>query len=167
MTVESLVACGRFPHSSSQGRLSRADREAVEHAMELADVARLRSCDVRRLSGGQRQRAFVAMTLAQDADIVVLDEPTTYLDIGACHDVMRLVRRLNEDCGKTVVLVIHDLDPALRYSDRVAVMDAGSVAASGSVGEVYASRAIDDAFGIDLRRCGVGEGEAYVALPCA
>lgn len=167
MTVESLVACGRFPHSSSQGRLSRADCEAVEHAMELADVARLRSCDVRRLSGGQRQRAFVAMTLAQDADIVVLDEPTTYLDIGACHDVMRLVRRLNEDCGKTVVLVIHDLDLALRYSDRVAVMDAGSLAASGSVGEVYASRAIDDAFGIDLRRCGVGEGEAYVALPRA
>ena len=167
MTVESLVACGRFPYSSSQGRLSRADRAAVEYAMELADVACLRSRDLRRLSGGQRQRAFVAMTLAQDADIVVLDEPTTYLDIGACHDVMRLVRRLNEECGKTVVLVIHDLDLALRYSDRMAVMDAGAVTAAGAVNEVYASRAIDEAFGIDLHRCGVGSDEAYVALPRA
>lgn len=165
MTVESLVACGRFPYSSSQGRLSRADRAAVEHAMELADVACLRSCDLRRLSGGQRQRAFVAMTLAQDADTVVLDEPTTYLDIGACHDVMGLVRRLNEECGKTVVLVIHDLDLALRYSDRMAVMDAGAVTAAGTVDEVYASRAIDEAFGVDLHRCGVGSDEAYVALP--
>lgn len=167
MTVESLVACGRFPHSSSRGRLSCADREAVERAMELADVARLRSRDLRMLSGGQRQRAFVAMTLAQDTDIVVLDEPTTYLDIGACHEVMGLVRRLNEDCGKTVVLVIHDLDLALRYSDRVAVMNAGSVVAAGPVDEIYASQTIDDAFGVDLHRCDVCGGDAYIALPRA
>lgn len=167
MSVESLVACGRFPHSSGQGRLSRADREAVEYAMELADVTRFRSCDVGRLSGGERQRAFIAMTLSQDTDIVVLDEPTTYLDIGACHDVMRLVRRLNEEHGKTIVLVIHDLDLALRYSDKVVVVRDGSVIGEGEVGAVYESRAIDEAFGIDLHACEAPGGDAYVVFPRA
>ena len=81
-----------------------------------ASVARFRDCELRRLSGGERQRAFIAMTLAQDTDLIVLDEPTTYLDIRACHETMELVRRLNVEAGKTVVMVIHDLDLALRYS---------------------------------------------------
>ena len=107
MTVEALVACGRYPYQAHQGKLSREDREHVERALELAGIARFRTQELRRLSGGERQRAFIAMTLAQDTDLIVLDEPTTYLDIRACHETMELIRRLNEEAGKTIVMVIH------------------------------------------------------------
>ena len=155
MTVEALVACGRFPHLERQGRLGARDRELVEEAMVLAGVERFRACDVRRLSGGERQRAFVAMTLAQDTSIILLDEPTTFLDIGACHDLMELVSRLNRERGKTIVMVIHDLDLALRYSDKLVVMERGRVTCAGLVDEVLASGAIDRAFGVTVQ---VNEG---------
>ena len=105
---------------------------------------------MRKLSGGERQRAFVAMTLAQDTDLIVLDEPTTYLDINACHDLMALVRDLNRRDGKTVAMVIHDLDLALRYSDRLVVMERGRVTAEGSAEEVLAAGAIERAFSMDI-----------------
>lgn len=165
MTVESLVACGRFPYLNGRGRLSKADRDAVGRAMDLTDVARFRTCDLAHLSGGERQRAFIAMTLAQDAETVVLDEPTTYLDIGACHDVMRLVRRLNVEEDKTVVMVIHDLDLALRYSDRLVVMRDGSVLAAGEVDEVYASKAIDEAFDVEVCACSADGRRAFSVFP--
>ena len=152
MTVEALVACGRHPHQGLGGRLSPADRAAVEAAMERAGVARFRAHDVRRLSGGERQRAFLAMTLAQDTDLIVLDEPTTYLDINACHDLMALVRDLNRREGKTVAMVIHDIDLALRYSDRLIVMQKGNVTAQGPTGAVLASGAVGDAFAMDICR---------------
>lgn len=165
MTVEALVACGRYPYQAHQGRLSREDREQVERALELANVARFRDCELRRLSGGERQRAFIAMTLAQDTDLIVLDEPTTYLDIRACHETMELVRRLNVEAGKTVVTVIHDLDLALRYSDRLLVMERGCATASGTVGEVLATGAIERAFGVSIRTCATPEGTAYTLFP--
>lgn len=150
MTVAALVACGRHPHMGLGGRLTSRDRELVEAAMERAGVARFRDHDLRHLSGGERQRAFVAMTLAQNTDLIVLDEPTTYLDINACHDLMALVRDLNRREGKTVAMVIHDLDLALRYSDNLVVMEQGRVAAQGSVEEVFASGTVGDAFQMDI-----------------
>ncbi|MEC4185011.1 ABC transporter ATP-binding protein [Adlercreutzia sp. R21] len=150
MTVAALVACGRHPHMGFGGRLGSHDRELVEAAMERAGVARFRDHDLRHLSGGERQRAYLAMTLAQDTDLIVLDEPTTYLDINACHDLMALVRDLNRREGKTVAMVIHDLDLALRYSDNLVVMERGRVAAEGSVTDVLASGAIGDAFQMDI-----------------
>lgn len=141
MTVEALVACGRHPHLAWGGRLGPDDRAAVEAAMERAGVARFRSHDLRQLSGGERQRAHVARTLAQDTDLIVLDEPTTYLDISACHDLMALVRDLNRREGKTVAMVIHDLDLALRYSDYLVVMQKGRVVDAGPTDEVLASGA--------------------------
>ncbi|WP_302962879.1 ABC transporter ATP-binding protein [uncultured Adlercreutzia sp.] len=177
MTVEALVALGRHPHTGMGGRLSSEDRERVQAAMERAGVARFRGHDLRQLSGGERQRAFVAMTLAQDTDLIVLDEPTTYLDINACHDLMALVRDLNRRDGKTVAMVIHDLDLALRYSDRLAVMERGRVTAEGSAEEVLAAGAIERAFSMDIcpydrpATDGAGEGEgatpkrAYVLFP--
>lgn len=165
MTVEALVACGRYPYQFHDGRLSEEDREHVECAMRLAGVERFRSHDLRRLSGGERQRAFIAMTLAQDTGIVVLDEPTTYLDIGACHETMELVRMLNSDMGKTVVMVIHDLDLALRYSDNLMVMERGRHAFSGSVEAVLESGAIEQAFGVHIHPVTCGHGTSYSLFP--
>lgn len=150
MTVEALVACGRHPHLRWGGRLGPDDRAAVEAAMERAGVAAFRNHDLHQLSGGERQRAHLARTLAQDTDLIVLDEPTTYLDISACHDLMALVRDLNRREGKTVAMVIHDLDLALRYSDYLVVMQKGRVAAQGPTDEVLASGAVGDAFHMDI-----------------
>lgn len=150
MTVEALVACGRQPYVGWGGRLGPDDRGVVEAAMERAGVEVFRNHDLRQLSGGERQRAHLARTLAQDTDLIVLDEPTTYLDIGACHDLMALVRDLNRREGKTVAMVIHDLDLALRYSDCLVVMQKGRVAAQGPTDEVLASAAVGDAFQMDI-----------------
>lgn len=165
MSVEALVACGRYPYQTHSGRLDDLDREHVERAMELAGVERFRDHDLRRLSGGERQRAFIAMTLAQDTGIIVLDEPTTYLDIGACHETMELVRRLNAEMGKTVVMVIHDLDLALRYSDELMVMERGRRAFSGSVEAVLESGAIERAFGVHIHPVVCGHGMSYSLYP--
>ena len=165
VAVLALVACGRYPYQAHQGKLSREDREHVERALELAGIARFRTQELRRLSGGERQRAFIAMTLAQDTDLIVLDEPTTYLDIRACHETMELIRRLNEEAGKTIVMVIHDLDLALRYSDRLLVMERGRAAAAGTVEEVLATGAIERAFGVSIRPHEAAEGRAYTLFP--
>ena len=142
----------RPPSAPGVGRPTSAptDRAAVEAAMERAGVAVFRNHDLHQLSGGERQRAHVARTLAQDTDLIVLDEPTTYLDISACHDLMALVRDLNRREGKTVAMVIHDLDLALRYSDYLVVMRKGRVAAQGPTDEVLASGAVGDAFHMDI-----------------
>lgn len=150
MTVEALVACGRQPYVGWGGRLGPDDRGVVEAAMERAGVEAFRNHDLRQLSGGERQRAHLARTLAQDTDLIVLDEPTTYLDIGACHDLMALVRDLNRREGKTVAMVIHDLDLALRYSDYLVVVQKGRVLAQGPTEEVLASGAVGDAFQMDI-----------------
>jgi iron complex transport system ATP-binding protein len=150
MTVEGLVACGRFPYHSHQGSLDANDRTRVDEAMRRCGVERFRDVDVRRLSGGERQRAFIAMTLAQDTRIIVLDEPTTFLDVHACHETMLLLRQLNRSDGKTVVVIIHDLDLALRYSDRLAVMAHGRLLQEGTVPEILASRAIEEAFHVSV-----------------
>lgn len=150
MTVEALVACGRQPYVGWGGRLGPDDRGVVEAAMERAGVEVFRNHDLHQLSGGERQRAHLARTLAQDTDLIVLDEPTTYLDISACHDLMALVRDLNRREGKTVAMVIHDLDLALRYSDYLVVMQRGRVTAQGPTDAVLASGAVGDAFQMDI-----------------
>ena len=105
------------------------------------------------------------MTLAQDTELIVLDEPTTYLDIRACHETMELVRRLNEEAHKTIVMVIHDLDLALRYSDRLLVMERGRAVSSGTVEEVLAAGAIEHAFGVSIHPHEAKEGRAYTLFP--
>lgn len=165
MTVEALVACGRHPHLAHQGRLTQEDRDCIEYALDRAGISRFRTSDLRRLSGGERQRAFIAMTLAQDTRLIVLDEPTTYLDIHACHEVMQLVRALNEEEGKTVIMVIHDLDLALRYSDRLLVMERGCAVATGKVSEVLAADALEHAFGVSIHPHETTEGRAYALFP--
>lgn len=162
MTVEALVACGRYPHQSRQGRLSPQDRELVENALALTGIEGFRDHQLSQLSGGERQRAYIAMTLAQDTPLILMDEPTTYLDIGACHDLMRLVRKLNAEEGKTIIMVIHDIDLALRYSDRLVVMEKGVIKATGDVSSVLATGAIDHAFGIEVLPQDTHRGCGYV-----
>ncbi|MDR3314873.1 MAG: ABC transporter ATP-binding protein [Coriobacteriales bacterium] len=152
MEVEQLVQCGRFPHQTFAAPVSREDTRIVSEALEMTGAKPFRHKNVKNLSGGERQKVFLAMALAQDADIIVLDEPTAYLDIHACYDVMQLVCRLNEQLGKTIIMVLHDLQLALEYSHEIVVMQGGSILASGNSEEVIASHAIEDAFRISLRR---------------
>ena len=142
-----------------------ASREEARRMLEAVGLSHRLQHLPSQLSGGERQRAFIAMTLAQDTDLIVLDEPTTYLDIRACHETMELIRRLNEEAGKTIVMVIHDLDLALRYSDRLLVMERGRAAAAGTVEEVLATGAIERAFGVSIRPHEAAEGRAYTLFP--
>ena len=126
ITVETLVGHGRFPYLGLSRRMRPEDRQAVARAMALTGVDRWAGRDLRTLSGGERQRVYIAMALAQDTPVILLDEPTTYLDLGRQFELLELVRGLT---GKTVLLVLHDLTLALRYCDRLAVLEQGRLAA--------------------------------------
>lgn len=117
LRVEELVTFGRFPHTG--GRVTPEDREHVERALEFLDLLPYRHRFLDQLSGGQRQRAFVAMTIAQDTDYLLLDEPLNNLDIAHAASMMRLVRRAADELSKTVVMVVHDINVAAAYSDRI------------------------------------------------
>lgn len=149
LTVERLAAYGRYPHMSLGSRLSSRDRERVEEALREAGVWELRERELRSLSGGERQRAYIAMALAQDSQALLLDEPTTYLDIGQKKEVMELARRLNAR-GKTILAVLHDLSLAFSCSDYVAVMAEGELKAFGTPEEVSARTA--EIFGVKETR---------------
>ncbi|GLW62933.1 cobalamin/Fe3+-siderophore ABC transporter ATP-binding protein [Actinomadura rubrobrunea] len=148
LTVADLVARGRQPHQRWFRQWSAADTEAVERALSLTGLADLRDRPVDALSGGQRQRVWIAMILAQDTDALLLDEPTTYLDLAHQIEVLDLLRRLNRDAGRTVVAVLHDLNQACRYADHLVVMKDGRVAAQGPPAEVMDADRLADVFGL-------------------
>lgn len=150
MSVRRLVACGRYPHHGILATMDAADYEAVERALETCRLADLAERPVAELSGGQRQRAFIAMVLAQNTPIVLFDEPTSFLDVSACYEVMELMRSLKDEHGKTVVAVIHDIDLALRYSDEVCVMRDGKLLAQGAPQEAEVLAAVEDAFDVRI-----------------
>ena len=151
VTVADLVARGRHPHQSWLQQWSASHSAAVDEAMALTNVSQLRDRPVDSLSGGQRQRVWIAMVLAQDTDIVFLDEPTTYLDLAHSIDVLELVSTLNKEQGKTIVMVLHDLNLAARYSDNLVLMKDGSVTALGSPESTITPQALRDVFGLDSR----------------
>ena len=156
-SVRDELLCGQ---KATPERTARADE--VLDALGLGALADRHPAT---LSGGQKQRLALGVALMHDASVIVLDEPTTYLDIRACHETMELVRRLNEEAGKTIVMVIHDLDLALRYSDRLLVMERGRASAAGTVEEVLATGAIERAFGVSIRPHEAAEGRAYTLFP--
>lgn len=161
ITVERLAAHGRYPHLGFGRELAGEDRVLVERALEEAGVRDLRDRDLASLSGGERQRAYIAMALAQDSQVLLLDEPTTYLDVGQRYEVLELVRRLNAR-GKTVLMVLHDLSLAFGYSDYVALVNRGGLRAFGSAEEVFRSGAAEAAFGVRSARLPVGGKERYL-----
>ncbi|MCD4532821.1 ABC transporter ATP-binding protein [Nocardioides sp. cx-169] len=149
MTVGELAARGRQPHQPWYRQWSREDEEIAGQAMEATGVADLADRPLEELSGGQRQRAWIAMALAQRTDLLLLDEPTSHLDLAHAVEVLDLVVALRRDAGKTVVLVLHDLSLAARYSDHLVVMDAGRVVATGAPAEVVTETMLSTVFGID------------------
>ena len=165
MTVEMLVACGRYPHKSHQGRMDAADRACIDDAIRLLGLERFRENDVRSLSGGERQRAYMAMALAQDARIMVMDEPTAFLDVKAAHDAMGLARMMVDERKKSVIVIVHDVDLALRYADRIVVMDRGSLAGQGTSSEILELGAIERAFGVSVYKHNAADGTAYSLFP--
>ena len=152
MTVEALVSCGRYAHMGLFGGLTEQDRQIVAESMRVAGVEHLAHKAARALSGGERQRAFIAMVLAQRARTVLLDEPTTYLDPRAALDVMGLARGLVYEQGMTGAVVIHDLPLALRFCDRIAVMDSGRIVAVGTPAEILDQGVLEQVFGVMIAR---------------
>jgi iron complex transport system ATP-binding protein len=148
LTVRDLVAFGRFPHS--RGRITAEDDRHIRQALEFLDLEALADRFLDELSGGQRQRAFVAMVLCQDTDYVLLDEPLNNLDMKHAADMMRLLRRAADELGKTVVVVLHDINFASCYSDHIVAMRDGRVAAQGAPEEIMESGIIRSIFGIDV-----------------
>ncbi|MDY4349973.1 Fe(3+) dicitrate ABC transporter ATP-binding protein FecE [Pectobacterium brasiliense] len=148
ITVRDMVAYGRSPWLSLWGRLSPDDRQRVQLAMEKTHIVDFADKRLTDLSGGQRQRAFLAMLLAQDTPVVLLDEPTTYLDINHQVELMKLLRELNQ-AGKTVVTVLHDLNQASRYCDHLVMLSGGRVMAQGSPHEVMKPALLQQVFSID------------------
>ncbi|QLF94070.1 ABC transporter ATP-binding protein [Pseudomonas sp. ABC1] len=146
--VADLVARGRFAHQSLLRQWSREDERAVREAMQQAQVESLAERPVDELSGGQRQRVWLAMALAQETPLMLLDEPTTYLDIAHQLEVLELCRRLNRDSGRTLVMVLHDLNQAARYADHIIAMRDGRVLASGPPRTVLTPQLIERVFAI-------------------
>ena len=161
MSVRRLVECGRFPHHGMFATMDAADYEVVDRALATCGLAELAEHPVAELSGGQRQRAFIAMVLAQDAPVVLFDEPTSFLDVSACYEVMELMRSLKEKHGKTVVAVIHDINLALKYSDEVCVMRAGKLLAQGAPHEAEVLAAVEDAFDVRIELLHGELGSSY------
>lgn len=152
MTVRELVGQGRFAHLGLMGRAGPGDRGAIESALALTGVTDLADRPVDHLSGGERQRAWIALALAQEAPVLLLDEPTTFLDVGHQFEVLALVRRLADERGLSVALVLHDLGHAARYADRIVVLDAGRVVAQGSAAEVLDDELVARVFGVRVAR---------------
>jgi iron complex transport system ATP-binding protein len=152
VTVAELVGRGRYPHQSAFGWQSAADRAAILDATAATDVAELADRQVSELSGGQRQRVWIAMSLAQQTAILLLDEPTTFLDLAHRIEVLELCHQLNARHGTTIVAVLHDLNEAWRYADDMIVMRGGHVVARGDPCEIIVTPAvIRAAFGLDTQ----------------
>ncbi|MER5254950.1 MULTISPECIES: ABC transporter ATP-binding protein [unclassified Streptomyces] len=154
ITVADLVARGRQPHQHWWQQWSDEDERAVTEAMERTDVAALAERSVDELSGGQRQRVWIAMAIAQETDILLLDEPTTYLDISHQVEVLDLVRQLaartaDGERGRTVVVVLHDLNQAARYADHLVAMKSGRIVAEGAPADVVTEDLVREVFGLE------------------
>ncbi|WP_175650722.1 ABC transporter ATP-binding protein [Pseudomonas sp. Marseille-P9899] len=147
ITVADLVARGRYPHQSFLRQWSKADEQAVKDAMAATGVSELAERALNELSGGQRQRVWIAMVLAQQTPILLLDEPTTYLDIAHQVELLDLLADLNRQ-GRTVVAVLHDLNQACRYASHLVAMKDGAIVASGAPAEIFTEELVERVFGL-------------------
>ena len=160
ITAERLVLHGRFPWLGYPRRYRQEDIRIAREAMERLGISDLAQRNVATLSGGQRQKVYLAMALAQETDVVLLDEPTTFLDIRHQLQLMSLARLLAKE-GKTVVLVLHDLALALEQADHLVVLKKGAVAAAGTPEEVWEKDCLKDIFGVEVRRAQTTDGWKY------
>jgi len=151
LTVADLVSRGRHPHQTWYRQWSSDDESAVGEALAMTGLLDLGDRPLDELSGGQRQRAWISMALAQGTDLLLLDEPTTFLDLAHQIEVLELVRRLHGELGRTVVMVLHDLNLAARYADRLVAMRAGRVVAAGPPAEVLTEALLAEVFELDAK----------------
>jgi iron complex transport system ATP-binding protein len=151
ITVADLVGRGRHPHQGMFSRWSAADDAAVAEALDVTETAQLADRAVDELSGGQRQRVWIAMALAQQTELLLLDEPTTFLDVSHQIEVLDLLTDLNKDRGTTIVMVLHDLNLAARYADHLIALAEGRRHASGTPNEVLTEQNVRAVFGLDNR----------------
>ena len=148
LTVEELVSFGRFPYS--QDRLTKEDFKKVEQALEYLDIADLRERFIDTLSGGQLQRVFIAMVLTQDTDFILLDEPLNNLDIKQSISMMKILRSLVDDLGKTIIIVIHDINIASQYVDEIVAFKDGKVFYQGTTNQVMRKEILDPLYEMDI-----------------
>jgi iron complex transport system ATP-binding protein len=149
LTVRDLVACGRFPYQNWLQQWTKEDERLVEIALETTGMQELAERELDTLSGGQRQRAWIAMALAQDTDILLLDEPTTFLDLAHQIEVLDLLWELNQNHGRTLVMVLHDLNQACRYADYLVAVKQGRVYTHGTPEEVMNATTVQEVFTLD------------------
>ena len=165
VTVAELVGRGRHPHQGLWRRSSAHDAEAVERALAETGTSSLADAPVAELSGGQRQRVWIAMALAQETDLLLLDEPTTYLDLTHQIEMLDLVAALNAERATTVVMVLHDLGLAARYADHLVAMRAGVVAAQGAPADVLTEEMVREVFALDARVIADPESGTPLVVP--
>lgn len=151
ITVYELVSYGRFPHQSYFGQLSDIDKAKIKRAMEMTKITNLANKKIDALSGGQRQRVWIAMALAQDTDTIFLDEPTTYLDMNHQLEILELLKKLNQETKKTIIMVLHDLNLSTRFSDDLIAMKNGAICYHGQVEEVMTTDILRDIFSIEAQ----------------
>lgn len=149
ITVRQLVALGRYPWQSWLSQWSAQDEAKVDEALHLTGMQDLQQRPVDALSGGQRQRAWIAMTLAQDTDTLLLDEPTTWLDLSHQIDILELLRQLNQQRGKTIIMVLHDLNLACRYADHLIAVHDGGIYAEGTPQEIMTAQLVKTVFDLN------------------
>ena len=157
ITVERLVSFGRTPHMKMMRGRSEEDERLIRWAMEVTNVEKYRDREISRLSGGQRQRVWIAMALAQNTKILFLDEPTTYLDIRYQIEILELVKKLNREFGITIIMVLHDINQAIYFSDCVIGLKDGLVEMEGDPQEVITRESIRSLYGIELDVTVIGE----------
>ncbi|MGL5694695.1 MAG: ABC transporter ATP-binding protein [Peptostreptococcaceae bacterium] len=149
LTVEELIAYGRFPHQNGFGKSKKEDKDIVTWALKSTGIEEFRDRPIQDLSGGQRQRAWIAMALAQQTDILILDEPTTYLDLAHQLEILTLLEELNRTQGTTIVMVIHELNNAARFADNMIGVKKGQVVCQGEPSKVMTEENLRELFNID------------------
>ncbi|MCM3787314.1 ABC transporter ATP-binding protein [Domibacillus indicus] len=148
LSVRDLVAFGRFPYS--QGKLTKEDHVHIDEALRYMELEELQDRYLDQLSGGQKQRAFIAMTIAQDTEYILLDEPLNNLDMKHSVQIMKVLRRLADELGKTVLIVIHDINFASVYSDYIVALKDGKIEAQGTVNEIITTLTLKQVYGMDM-----------------
>ena len=161
ITVETLVSYGRIPYKKLGEFYNKEDEEKIKWALEVTNTYKYKDRALSELSGGQKQRVWIAMALAQDTKLLLLDEPTTYLDIGYQLQILKLVKMLNQEYGFTVVMVLHDINQSLYYSDEIVALKNGKVLVQGEPEKVITSETVKQVYDIDLKLSTV-DGKPYV-----
>lgn len=151
LTVKELVAYGRFPHQKLIGGLKNHDKEIIDWAIEETGLKDFKDREVENLSGGQRQRAWIAMTLAQETDIIMLDEPTTYLDMSYQLEVLQVLEKLNKEKNITIVMVLHELNNACRFATNIIGLKKGKIVCQGHPKEAITKKSLKEIYGIDVK----------------